>query len=125
MVCPSIKPLFFIGTSHDDLKSFPEDVQGEISYARHEAQLGLQPYKAKVLQGFGGASVLEVRDNYQSDAYRAVYTVKFENAIYVLHCFQKKSKRGSATTQQDMEMIRRRLREAQADYEATRGDDEG
>lgn len=114
-----IKPLFFVGTAHDDLKDFPAEVQGEIGYALHEAQLGLQPYKAKMLHGFGGASVLEVRDDYFGDTFRAVYVVKFASAVYVLHCFQKKSKRGHATTQQDIETIRRRLREAQADYEDT------
>lgn len=68
---------------------------------------------AKVLRGFGGAGVLEVAERFERNAYRAVYTVRLEHAVYVLHVFQKKSKSGIATPSQEIEMIRRRLREAE------------
>jgi phage-related protein len=108
----TLKPLIFVGTAHKNLKSFPEDVQGEIGYALHEAQVGLHPYKAKALHGFGGAGVLEVRDDYQTDTYRAVYTVKLSGIVYVLHCFQKKAKKGSEMTQEERALIEQRLHEA-------------
>ncbi len=73
---------------------------------------------AKVMQGFGGAGVLEVVENFMGDTYRAVYTVKFEEAVYVLHSFQKKSKKNDETPRQDVETIKRRLRWAQAEHDA-------
>lgn len=71
---------------------------------------------AKPLEGFGGAGVLEIIENFSGDTYRAVYTVKFEKVVYVLHCFQKKSKHGIKTSQQDIDLIKRRLRVAEEDY---------
>ena len=72
--------------------------------------------EAKPLKGFGGAGVLEIIENYFSDTYRAVYTVKFAKAVYVLHCFQKKSKHGIATPKYEIDLIKQRLREAQKQY---------
>ena len=69
-----------------------------------------------MLRGFGGASVLEIVSNFDTDTFRAVYTVEFEEAIYVLHCFQKKSKRGNETPQQDKDMIERRLKAANEEH---------
>jgi phage-related protein len=90
-------------------------------FALYRAQEGAKHPNAKPLQGFGGAGVLELVEDFDGDAYRAVYTVKFVSAIYVLHAFQKKSKRGRQTTKQDMALIRNRLRWAEA-LEADRKD---
>jgi len=84
-----MKNLEWVGSSKKDLKEMPEDVQDIFGFALHFAQIGLTHPKAKILKGFGSAGVLEVVESYQGDAYRAVYTVKFANAVYVLHCFQK------------------------------------
>ncbi len=113
------KRLDFIGSSRGDLKGFPEEVRQDIGYALFEAQKGGKPMSAKPLKGFGGAGVLEVIENFSGDAYRAVYTVKFEKVIYVLHCFQKKSKRGIKTPKQDIDLIQRRLKAAEEDYHET------
>ncbi len=80
-------------------------------------QLGLHPKRAKPLKGFG-SGVLEIRDNFDSDTYRAIYTVRFEEAVYVLHVFQKKSPSGIATPQRHLDLIRQRLREAIRIHEA-------
>jgi phage-related protein len=84
-----------------------------MGFALYEAQCGLKPTAAKPLKGFGGAGVLEVVSDYQSDTYRAVYTVRLEERVYVLHAFQKKSKKGIATPKADIELIKRRLRQAE------------
>jgi phage-related protein len=114
-----IKDLLWIGSSRRDLKTFPDEVKDEIGYALYLAQKGQKAAKAKVLNGFGGAGVLEIVDDYQSDTYRAVYTVKFSDLVYVLHVFQKKSKKGNATPKADIELVRNRLKVAVEDY-ATR-----
>lgn len=91
----------------------PEDVQDVFGYALHLAQSGKKHEGAKPLKGFGGAGVLEVVEDFQGNAYRATYTVKFENAVYVLHCFQKKSTQGISTPKPDMDLIRQRLKAAE------------
>lgn len=111
-----LKKLDFIGSSREDLKDFPEEVKQDIGYALFEAQSGLKPAAAKPLKGFGGAGVLEIIEAFDGETYRAVYTVKFRETVYVLHCFQKKSKRGVETPKQDMDLIRRRLKAAENDY---------
>ena len=113
-----LKPLDFVGSSREDLKEFPDDVKQDIGYALFEAQTGHMPAAAKPLKGFGGAGVLEIIERFDGDTYRAVYTVKFREVIYVLHCSQKKSKSGIRTPQQDIELIQRRLKAAQEDYNA-------
>jgi phage-related protein len=95
---------------------FPEDVRNRVGAALWEAQLGRKAAYAKPLKGFGGAAVLEVVDDYDGDTYRAVYTVRFAGVVYVLHAFQKKSKRGSATPRQEIALIRQRLQRAREDY---------
>ena len=107
------RSLGWIGSSLVDLKDFPAPVVREIGYALHQAQSGGKSSQAKPLHGFGGASVLEIVENFQTDAYRAVYTVRFEEAIYVLHCFQKKSTRGKATPKPDLDAITRNLKIAE------------
>jgi phage-related protein len=113
------KPLEWVRSSRDDLKGLPEDVQDEVGYALYLAQIGEKHPNAKPLKGFKGAGVLEVIDNYDGDTYRAVYTVRFAGVIYVLHAFQKKSKKGIATPPADMQKIMSRLKEAEAHYEET------
>ena len=109
-----IKPLLWVASSKKDLKAMPADVQDTFGYALHLAQIGKTHMQAKPLQGFGSAAVLEVIEDFQSGTYRAVYTVKFADAVYVLHCFQKKSKHGIATPKPDMDTIRNRLKVAEA-----------
>ena len=111
-----LKPLDFIGSSREDLKEFPDEVKQDIGYALFEAQKGQKPEVAKPLKGFGGAGVLEIIERFDGDTYRAVYTVKLREVIYVLHCFQKKSKSGIKTPQQDIDLIARRLKAAEEDY---------
>lgn len=112
-----MRALVFIGTSLADLKSFPDGVQDEAGHALWIAQEGGRSVSAKPLKGFGGASVLEIVID-DGDAYRVVYTVALKSAVYVLHAFQKKSTRGIATAQRDIDLIKQRLREAQAKEKA-------
>ena len=93
--------------------AFPEGVKDVFGYALHLAQHGEKHIDAKPLKGFGGAKTLEVVEDLQGDTFRAVYTVKFEGYVYVLHCFQKKSKKGIATPKPDMDKIRARLKDAE------------
>ena len=108
------KPLEWIGSSYKDLLALPADVRRFVGYALSLAQAGDQHDAAKILKGFGGAGVLEVVEHAIGGTYRAVYTVKFAQAVYVLHCFQKKSKRGIATPKEDVDIIRTRLKIAEA-----------
>ncbi len=108
------RPLEWIGSSHKDLVALPEDVRRLFGFALSLAQAGDKHDSAKVLKGFGGAGVLEVVEDDGAGTYRAVYTVKFPEAVFVLHCFQKKSKRGVATPKEDMDIIHARLKTAEA-----------
>ena len=108
-----MKPLEWIASSKKDLKAMPDEVQDTVGYALLLAQLGEKHDDTKPLKGFKGAGVLEVVDNFDGDTYRAVYTVRFESAVYVLHVFQKKSKSGIATPKQEIELIENRLKVAQ------------
>jgi phage-related protein len=110
------KALAWIGRAYDELMELPAEVRRSIGYALHTAQEGSKHDSAKPLKGFKGAGVLEVVENYDGDTYRAVYTVKFANAVYVLHCFQKKSKKGIATPKSTIDLIERRFKEAAAIY---------
>lgn len=107
------KPLFWLGSSKKDLRGLPDDVQDTFGFALHLAQEGKKHEQAKPLKGFGGAGVLEVIEDFRGNTYRAVYTVKVGNAIYVLHCFQKKSTHGIETPKPDMDLIRERLKAAE------------
>ncbi|MBW4423392.1 MAG: type II toxin-antitoxin system RelE/ParE family toxin [Nostoc desertorum CM1-VF14] len=109
---PLLKLVEWVGSSLDDLKEFPEEVQQMMGYALYLAQCSEKHDSAKPLKGFKGAGVLEVVEDFDGDTYRAVYTVKFEDVIYVLHTFQKKSKHGIATPKQDIELIKARLKRA-------------
>jgi phage-related protein len=110
------KPVRWVGSSKEDLSGFPDDVKRRVGLALFEAQMGRKTLYAKPLKGFGGAGVLEVVDDFDGDTFRAVYTVRFREAVYVLHAFQKKSRRGIATPREEIELIGRRLRRAAEDY---------
>jgi phage-related protein len=111
-----IKPLDFAGSSREDLREFPDEVKEDIGYALFEVQQGGKPGSAKPLKGFGGAGTLEIVEDFRGGTYRAVYTVRFAKVIYVLHCFQKRSKHGIKTPKQDLDLIRRRLKAAEEDH---------
>ncbi len=115
-----MKPVHWMGSSRADLREFPAEVQDDIGFALYAAQKGGKSPKAKPLQGFQGAGVLEVVESHDGDAYRAVYTVKLAAAIYVLHVFQKKSKHGIATPKHELDLIEQRLRLAIADAKGER-----
>ncbi len=117
---PRPKPVRWIGSSRDDLKEFPKDVQRRVGGALWDAQIGLKAPFAKPLRGFGGASVLEIVDDLDGDTFRAVYTVRFADVVYVLHAFQKKSKHGIATPKAELNLIEQRLKRAKEDYEQWR-----
>ena len=110
------KPLFWVGSSRRDLREFPEAVKDIVGHALFIAQLGGKHDDAKPLRGFEGSGVLELVEDFAGDAYRAAYTVKFADAIYVLHVFQKKSKRGIKTPQKDLDLIKERLNRAEQDH---------
>lgn len=118
---PGEKPLFWMGSAKADLLDFPEAVKDGIGVALSVAQFGGKHPRAKPWKG-EGTGVLEVVEDYRSDTFRAVYTVRFEHAVYVLHAFQKKSRRGSKTAKTDVELIGKRLRAAEEDYEARFGE---
>jgi phage-related protein len=109
------KPVRWVGTSLRELRSFPTSVKREIGHALFTAQQGETDPAAKPLKGFGGAGVIEIVASHRGNAWRAVYTVRFRDAIYVLHVFQKKSTKGIATPDREMDMVRRRLAEAERD----------
>jgi len=111
-----LKPVRWVGSSKRDLKAFPRPVQRNVGQALYAAQCGEEYPSVKALKGFGGRTVLEIVAPYEGDAFRAVYTVRFSDAIYVLHAFQKKSKMGSATPRQEIELVRQRLAAAERNY---------
>ena len=98
-----------------DLKAFPESVRRVVDYALYQAQVGLRHRDVKPLRGLG-SNVLEVVSRHDGDTFRAVYTVRFRSAVYVLHAFQKKAKQGIATPKPEIDLIRRRLRAAEQHY---------
>jgi phage-related protein len=111
-----LKELKWVGSSRKDMQALPATVRRVFGYALYAAQRGETPPDARPLKGFSGAGVLELIEDYRTGTYRAVYTVRFEKRIYVLHVFQKKSKRGIATPKQDLELIRARLKIAESLY---------
>ena len=111
-----LKPLNWVGSSRDDMRVLPKEVRDVFGYALYLAQTGSKHPAAKPLKGFVGAGVLEIVEDHQSGTYRAVYTVRFKDAVYVLHVFQKKSKTGIETPQRDIDMVRTRLQTAIEDH---------
>jgi len=108
------KPLYWVGSSLRDVRALPAEVKDVFGFALHLAQWGDKHPNAKSLKGFKGASLLEVVEDYDGDTYRAVYTVRFAEAVFVLHVFQKKSKQGIKTPKPELDLIRQRLRLAEA-----------
>jgi len=108
------RPLLWVGSSRKDYGAFPPSVQDAFGFELFLAQTGQHPPSAKPLKGFPGGTV-ELIEDFDGDTYRAIYTVRFETAVYVLHAFKKKSKRGIKTPQSDIDLVKRRLRDAEAD----------
>jgi phage-related protein len=106
---PSLTPLVWVGSAKRDLLAFPPAVAHSVGFVLMRVQYGDRPPHVKVLRGFGGASVLEVIQDYDGNTYRAVYTVRFRGRVYVLHAFQKRSKHGIATPKTEIALIRTRL----------------
>jgi len=113
---PREKPLHWVGSAKADFLEFPHEVIEDMGYALGVAQLGGKHIDAKPWKG-EGAGVLEVVERFDGDAYRAVYTVRFEGVVYVLHAFQKKSPKGIKTDKRDVDLVHERLKRAQAEYE--------
>lgn len=120
MVDLDVRPVHWVGSARRDLKGFPRAVQRDIGQALYAAQQGETYPSAKALKGFAGASVLEIVAPFETDTYRAVYTVEFRSAIYVLHAFQKKAKKAGKTPKKDIDLIKRRLEAAQKDRRGRR-----
>lgn len=114
---PELKPVDWIGPTRRELRRFPEAVRDAVGFALFRAQLGSKHPNASPLKGFGGAGVLEIVEDHDGDTYRAVYTVRFAEAVYVLHVFQKKSKKKIATPKHEMDLVRTRLKEAERRHE--------
>ena len=113
-----MKELFWVGSSRKDIRRFPDEVKQDMGYALYEVQKGGKPGCAKPLHGFGGSGVMEIVEDHRGDTYRAVCTVKFKDAVYVLHCFQKKSRHGIKTDKKDMDLVKDRLKSAEEHYNA-------
>ena len=114
-----LRRLEFVGSSRKDLIAFPGVVKQEVGHALFLAQTGERAPSVKTLKGFGGAGVVEIVEDHDGDTYRCVYVVRLRHAVYVLHAFKKKSKRGDETPKHDIDLVRTRLREAEhrdADY---------
>ena len=111
-----LKPLRWVGSTLQDLKSFPPEVRSHIGYALYAAQSDEMDPSAKPLKGFGGANILEIVAPFAGDTWRAVYTVRFQDAVYVLHAFQKKSKSGISTPRKEIKLIHQRLAAAAKDH---------
>jgi len=111
-----LKPVRWVGTSLQDLRTFPDPVKRDVGQALFTAQQGRTDPAAKPLRGFGGASVLEIVTRHEGNTWRTVYTVRFQDAIYVLHAFQKKSTRGISTPAREINLVRKRLAEAERDH---------
>ncbi|MEL7223704.1 MAG: type II toxin-antitoxin system RelE/ParE family toxin [Cyanobacteria bacterium J06576_12] len=114
----TLKDIEWVGDALDNLKAFPEEVQRSMGFALYRAQQGKMHPDAKPLKGFKGAGVLEVVESFSGNAYRAVYTVKFKDVVYVLHAFQKKSKNKISTPKKDIELINTRLKRATEHYKS-------
>lgn len=111
------RPLFWLASSRKDYAEFPRRVQEEFGFELFLAQTGQHPPSAKKLKGLG-SGIVELMDDHDGDTFRAVYTVRFVSAVYVLHCFKKKSKRGIETPQSDIELIKKRFRDAEVHFSA-------
>jgi phage-related protein len=118
------KPLIWVGSSKKDLLYLSENVRRMMGYSLNLAQQGIDDLDSTIMKGFGSAHVREITKDDEGGTYRTIYTVKFGEAIYVLHVFQKKSKKGIATPKQEMDKVKARLKEAQQIHENQQGKDE-
>src|ERR1700679_4357577 len=119
-MAPGEKPLYWVGASKRDLMAMPAAVIRHIGTAFSVAQYGGKHPDAKPWKGLG-PGILEVVSDFDTNTFRAAYIVRFERAVYVLHCFPKKSTPGIRTAKTDVELIERRLKAARTDYEAKYG----
>lgn len=115
LTAPSEKPLYWVGSAKKDLMALPDEVIDDFGYALGAVQMGATPAQAKPWRG-EGSGVLELVENHRGDTFRAVYTVRFAQVVYVLHCFQKKSPSGIRTAQSDIDLIHERMKLAQQHY---------
>lgn len=113
MAEPRPKPVIWMGDSRQVLRDFPALVRDEVGFALYRAQVGSKHASAKPLKGFG-SGVLEVLSDHRGDTFRAVYTVRFAETVYVLHAFQKKSTKGIATPARELDLVKARLKQAEA-----------
>jgi phage-related protein len=113
MKAETLKPVRWVGSSRKDVRSFPRPVRVEIGAALYAAQRGQTDPSVKALKGFGGGSVVEIVTSHIGDAWRTIYTAHFQDAVYVLHAFQKKSKTGAATPKKEIDLVRQRLAEVE------------
>lgn len=110
----ALKPVKFVGRSKEDLSGFPSQVREDMGHALFTAQQGGRAPNVKTLQGFGGGGVVEIVEDHDGDTYRCVYTTKIKDVIYVLHAFQKKSKRGGETPKHEIDLVHSRLKDTLA-----------
>jgi phage-related protein len=110
---PNYKPLVWVGSSYKNFCDLPQEARSHMGYALYVAQQGGKHRDAKPLKGFGGAGVVEIVSDQRGDTFRTMYTVRFADAVYVLHAFQKKSKSGRETPKAEIELVEKRLREAE------------
>ncbi len=115
-IARDVRPLLWVGSAKRDYKNFPERVQDSLGFELFLVQTGQHPPSAKPLRGLGSGT-MELIEDFDGGTYRAVYTVRFREAIYVLHAFKKKSKHGIKTPQRDIDLIRRRLKDAENDHD--------
>lgn len=125
MESDSPKDVVWVASSLDDLREFPESVRQSMGFAIFQAQCGGKHVQTKPLKGFKGSGVLEMVEDFDGDTFRTVYTVRFADALYVLHAFQKKSKKGVATPQRDLDVIKSRLKMAERIHESRTSKKEG
>ncbi|MFA5844016.1 MAG: type II toxin-antitoxin system RelE/ParE family toxin [Coriobacteriia bacterium] len=121
----SLKNVIWVASSLDDLRGFPEPVKQSIGFAIFQAQCGGKHPQTKPLKGFRGGGVLEAVEDFDGDTFRTVYTVRFADALYVLHAFQKKSKKGVATPKHEIDVVKSRLKMAEQLHESMTGKKEG
>ncbi len=127
MEVSDLRPLFWVASSKRDFTEMPEDVIGDFGHWLFHVQKGKTPKNAKVLSGFGGAQIMELRRDHTDGTFRMVYTVRYAEIVVVLHAFQKKSKKGIETPKQDIDLINSRLKLAEVmykDWKATKGKNE-
>ncbi len=110
-----VRPLLWVASTKRDYRQFPPRVQSNFGFELFLAQSGQHPPSAKPLKGIGGRTI-ELAADFAGDTYRAVYTARFADAVYVLHAFKKKSKRGVKTPKSDIDLVKRRLTDAEHDH---------